>query len=57
MAVTRSALAAVLGSFLLAAPLAAQAGTGTVSGRVVDSASQQPLVSVSVRIVGTTWAH
>ena len=34
MAVTRSALAAVLGSFLLAAPLAAQAGTGTVSGRV-----------------------
>ena len=54
MAVTRSALAAVLGSFLLAAPLAAQAGTGTVSGRVVDSASQQPLVSVSVRVVGTT---
>jgi iron complex outermembrane receptor protein len=54
MAVTRSALAAVLGSFLLAAPLAAQAGTGSVSGRVIDSASNQPLVSVSVRVVGTT---
>ena len=54
MAVTRCALAAVLGSFLLAAPLAAQAGTGSVSGRVIDSASQQPLVSVSVRVVGTT---
>jgi TonB-linked SusC/RagA family outer membrane protein len=54
MAVTRSALAAVLGSFLLAAPLAAQAGTGSVSGRVIDSASSQPLVSVSVRVVGTT---
>jgi iron complex outermembrane receptor protein len=44
----------VLGSFLLAAPLAAQAGTGSVSGRVIDSASNQPLVSVSVRVVGTT---
>jgi len=54
MAVTRSALAAVLGSFLLAAPLAAQAGTGSVSGRVIDSASNQPLVSVSVRVIGTT---
>ena len=39
---------------LLAAPLAAQAGTGTVGGRVVDSASQQPLVSVTIRVIGTT---
>jgi TonB-linked SusC/RagA family outer membrane protein len=54
MAVTRCALAAVLGSMLFAAPLAAQAGTGIVSGRIIDSASRQPLVSVSVRVVGTT---
>jgi TonB-linked SusC/RagA family outer membrane protein len=54
MAVTRCALAAVLSSMLFAAPLAAQAGTGAVSGRVIDSASRQPLVSVSVRVVGTT---
>ena len=54
MAVTRCALAAVLSSMLFAAPLAAQAGTGAVSGRIIDSASRQPLVSVSVRVVGTT---
>jgi iron complex outermembrane receptor protein len=54
MVVTRCALTAVLGSFLLAAPLAAQAGTGIVSGRVIDSASQQPLVSATVRVIGTT---
>ena len=54
MALTRCALVAVLGSFVLAAPLAAQAGTGIISGRVIDSASQQPLVSATVRVVGTT---
>ncbi|MEO6526929.1 MAG: SusC/RagA family TonB-linked outer membrane protein [Gemmatimonadaceae bacterium] len=50
MAVTRYALAALLGSVLLAAPVLAQ--TGIVSGRVLDSASRQPLVSVSLRISG-----
>jgi TonB-linked SusC/RagA family outer membrane protein len=54
MAVTRCALALVLGSVLLAAPLSAQSGTGIVTGRVVDSASRQPLTSVSVRISGST---
>ena len=54
MAVTRCALALVLGSILLAAPLSAQSGTGIVTGRVVDSASRQPLTSVSVRISGST---
>ncbi len=54
MAVIRCALAAVLGGILLAAPLAAQGGTGTVTGRVLDSASRQPLGSASVRISGTT---
>ena len=54
MAVTRCALAAVLSGFMFAAPLAAQNGTGIVSGRVLDSASRQPLAAVSVRINGTT---
>lgn len=54
MAVTRCALAAVLSGFMFAAPLVAQNGTGVVSGRVLDSASRQPLAAVSVRISGTT---
>jgi iron complex outermembrane receptor protein len=54
MALTRCASIAALGTVLLAAPLAAQAGTGTVAGRVVDSASQQPLVSATIRVIGTT---
>ena len=53
MAVTRCALAAIFGGLLLAAPLAAQSGTGIISGHVVDSASRQPLASVSIRIAGT----
>jgi iron complex outermembrane receptor protein len=39
---------------VVAAPLSAQAGTGIVTGRVIDSASQQPLVSATIRVVGTT---
>ena len=54
MALTRCASIAALGTVLLAAPLAAQAGTGIIAGRVVDSASQQPLVSATVRVIGTT---
>ena len=54
MALTRCASIAALGTVLLAAPLAAQAGTGMVAGRVVDSASRQPLVSVTIRVIGTT---
>ncbi|MEP6998887.1 MAG: SusC/RagA family TonB-linked outer membrane protein [bacterium] len=54
MAVTRCALAVVFGGILLAAPLSAQNATGIVTGRILDSASRQPLSSVSVRIVGTT---
>ena len=53
MAVTRCALAVVLGGILFAAPLTAQSATGLVTGRVVDSASRQPLSAVSVRIVGS----
>ena len=54
MALTRCALVAALASFVVTAPLAAQAGTGIVTGRVVDSASQQPLVSATIRVIGTT---
>ena len=54
MALTRCALVAALASFVVAAPLAAQAGTGIVTGRIIDSASQQPLVSATIRVVGTT---
>ena len=54
MAVTRCALAAFLGSMLLAAPLTAQNATGIVTGHVLDSASRQPLSAVSVRVVGTS---
>ena len=54
MAVTRSALAVILGGILAASPLAAQNPTGLVTGHVLDSASRQPLSAVSVRIVGTT---
>ena len=53
MALTRCALVAALASVMVTAPLAAQ-GTGIVSGRVIDSASQQPLVSATIRVVGTT---
>jgi TonB-dependent starch-binding outer membrane protein SusC len=53
MAVTRCALATLLGSILIAGQLAAQGATGIVTGRVLDSASRQPLAAVSVRIVGT----
>jgi TonB-dependent starch-binding outer membrane protein SusC len=57
MAVARCLVAAIVGGVLWTAPAGAQgpAGpTGSVAGTVVDSASQQPLSDVSVRIAGTT---
>jgi len=33
---------------------AAQQPTGTITGRVIDRASQQPIVGATVRVVGTT---
>ena len=44
----------MFGGLVLAMPLAAQSGTGIISGRVIDSASRQPLAAVSVRVSGTT---
>ncbi|CAN5838920.1 TonB-dependent receptor [soil metagenome] len=54
MVVTRIALAVALACTVLGAPLVAQNATGIVTGRVLDSASRQPLAAVSVRIVGTS---
>ena len=54
MVVSRIALAVALAGTVLAAPLVAQNATGIVTGRVLDSASRQPLAAVSVRVVGTT---
>jgi TonB-dependent SusC/RagA subfamily outer membrane receptor len=51
MAMARTLSLTLAASLLCAAPLAAQ--TGTISGRIVDSASRQPLSAVSLRLVGT----
>ena len=53
MAVTRCVLAAMIGGLLSVSPLAAQGTTGTISGRVVDSTSQQVLSNVTVQIEGS----
>jgi hypothetical protein len=51
MAMVRTLSLTLAGSLLCAANLTAQ--TGTISGRVIDSASRQPLSAVSLRLVGT----
>ena len=53
MAMVRSLSRALALSVLLVAPLGAQGSTGSISGRVLDSASRQPLAAVSLRLVGT----
>jgi len=52
MVAVRYFLPALVGSILWAGALGAQA-TGTITGRVVDSTSQQPLTGVTVVIEGT----
>ena len=54
MAVGRCRILALVSGLLLAPQLSAQDGTGTIHGRVVDAASQQPLANVNVTVVGTT---
>src|ERR1043166_1301642 len=41
---------------IVVAPMlaAAQQPAGTITGRVIDRASQQPIVGATVRVVGTT---
>ncbi len=51
--VVRCLAATLVGGVLWTAQAGAQNAIGTISGRVVDSTSQQPLVGVTVRISGT----
>jgi iron complex outermembrane receptor protein len=54
MAVVRGLVAVSVGGLLCALPLGAQqVATGTITGRVVDSTSQQPLANVTVAVPGT----
>jgi iron complex outermembrane receptor protein len=53
MAVTRCLLAALVGGLLTVSQLPAQGTGGTISGRVVDSTSQQGLANVQLQVVGT----
>jgi iron complex outermembrane receptor protein len=54
MAVVRGLVAVSVGGLLGAIPLGAQqVATGTITGRVVDSTSQQPLANVTVAVPGT----
>ena len=55
LARTRAGLLLVLGGLLfVAAPSAAQQGSGTVTGTVTQSGSGQPLAGVLVSVTGTT---
>ena len=53
MAVARRLCLALVVGLLSSARLGAQVPTGTITGRVVDSATQQPLSDVSVVVQGT----
>jgi len=46
-------MAAMVGGLLTVSQLPAQGTGGIVSGRIVDSTSQQPLANVQIQIVGT----
>ena len=53
MRLTRYAVPALVGGLLWAAPLGAQEAPGTITGRVIDATSQQPLSGVSIQVAGT----
>jgi iron complex outermembrane receptor protein len=53
VAVARGFVPVLVGGLVWAGALGAQASTGTINGRVVDSTSQQPLSNVTVSVVGT----
>lgn len=53
MARARHLLPAIVGGLLLAVPLGAQESTGTITGRVIDGPTQQPLAAVTVLVEGT----
>jgi TonB-dependent starch-binding outer membrane protein SusC len=52
MAAGRQLLTIMTGILLAVAPLAAQTPTGTITGRVTDAASQQPIAGVTVAVAG-----
>jgi TonB-dependent starch-binding outer membrane protein SusC len=52
MALGRYLFPALVGCVLIGAQARAQAPTGTITGRVVDSASQQPIPNVNVVVMG-----
>lgn len=54
MVAGRCLILGLVAGLLVAPQLRAQDATGTVRGRVVDAASQQPLSSVNVVVVGTS---
>ena len=53
MSMVRCLTRAAALSLLFVSQLGAQGSTGTITGRVLDSASRQPLSAVSLRLVGT----
>ena len=53
MTTTRCLIAAFMVGASLGSTLLAQATTGSVSGRVIDSTSQQPIPSAAVSVAGT----
>ncbi len=53
MALLRRLVPALVGCLLWAVPLSAQDSTGTITGKVVDGTTQQPLPGVTVSIAGT----
>ena len=52
MALGRILVPALVGALLAGSQLGAQGTTGTITGRVLDSASQQPIGSVNIVIMG-----
>jgi TonB-dependent starch-binding outer membrane protein SusC len=52
MALGRFLIPALVGGLLFGGQLGAQVTTGTITGKVVDSASQQPIANVNVVVMG-----
>jgi iron complex outermembrane receptor protein len=53
MALVRYLFATVAGGVLWAGQLGAQGATGTISGRVIDSAAAQPIANATISVVGS----
>src|SRR5207249_9523901 len=53
MALVRHVVPALIGCLLWAVQLSAQESTGAITGRVIDTTSQQPLSGVRIHVAGT----